>query len=161
MADFKDFEKGLQKIYDDALISTIRGVTQIGKAVGVELAKATPVDTGRAQKNWEMSATESFNYQDSIEPQAFGNRQSVNYQTVVSKLNQDADRLVPAIKARKLYEVYVGNVTPYLGYLNEGRSSQAPAGFLDSTASRAFRKYANELTSIIFNRRNAKKINAR
>ena len=149
MPDLIDLSKRLENLHGELVENTARGVAELTKAVGIELAKVTPVSSGRAQKNRVISENKNFPYDSTREPDARGNRRSDNYQLVKSKLEEAAKRLAMSLKNRKSAEVWVGNATPYLINLNDGVSNQAEAGFLDGRARRAFRKYSMELEAVI------------
>lgn len=86
-----------------------------------------------------------------------------NAKLIVRKVSQDAMRRIkirmPVDTGRaqndwgtSIYEVTDGGMTieqgtklGYVEYLNEGSSTQAPAGFIDAEAQRALENLANEL----------------
>lgn len=75
-----------------------------------EIIKGTPVDTGRARANWNLSV-HSPNY-------------SVSNSTIISSVSITAGSL------QNLPEVYISNGLPYVRELEFGRSDQAPNGFI-------------------------------
>lgn len=82
------------------------------------VAEATPVDTHHAESNWVLSVGTPYMGED-------GSRQAVSYAA------QQA-----GIDAVKRYDIgrdgaiYLRNNVPYIKYLDEGWSSQAPPGFV-------------------------------
>jgi hypothetical protein len=75
-----------------------------------EIIRNTPVDTGRARANWNLS----------INRPNFAKSTS----TVPSTVNISASTL------RNLPDIYIANGLPYVRDLEFGRSDQAPNGFI-------------------------------
>ena len=80
-----------------------------------EVTKATPVDTGRARANWNMSVgvidTRSTENIAAPDAEATANERLEGY---------DGNKAV-----------YISNHLPYIQRLNEGHSKQAPANFVE------------------------------
>lgn len=101
---------------------------KIGRAVGLELVgglvRVTPKDTGRAAGNWNISeGAEDASTSDARRPP--------------DALKEGA----VAIQAFRLSkeDLYATNGLPYIGPLNDGSSTQAPAGFVQLEARRVGR----------------------
>lgn len=80
----------------------------------------TPVDTGRARGNWQVS-TSPVSAQLAILDKSGG----ATIQKGISKIG--------SAKAIKYPTVYITNNLPYIEELNRGTSTQAPAKFVEST----------------------------
>lgn len=82
---------------------------------------ATPVDTGRARANWIVSMdVSSESVRDTL-----GTDPSAAIADAVAKIatyNGNINR-----------SIHITNNLPYIGRLNEGSSSQAPAGFVEKS----------------------------
>ena len=89
--------------------------------VTANLIETTPVDTGHARANWVPSIG-----QPSRSEQASAAAQ-VSGQAAVATAREIAQ------------PVYVSNNVPYITRLNEGSSTQAPAGFIQRAIRRAIK----------------------
>lgn len=115
-------EGGIQKLVKDVTMQTVEA-----------LAGDTPVDTGKARSNWLVS----LGSEDSevIEPHSPGSHLGVNESR---NLEATLAAARSAVEARTPgQDVIVQNNVPYIGLLNEGSSSQAPAAFVESAVQRA------------------------
>lgn len=89
---------------------------------------ATPVDTGRARANWQVS----------IGAPATAALESTDAQGALER-NKG---IISAHRASAGQELYLQNNVAYIERLNQGWSAQAPAGFVEKaliTAARALR----------------------
>lgn len=85
----------------------------------------TPVDTGWARANWQPSIGEPARG-------VSGSRESVSAAGQAAGLQQVLNwKLVSGTK------VHITNNVPYIGFLNDGSSAQAPAGFVQAAIRRA------------------------
>jgi hypothetical protein len=90
-----------------------------------ELIKATPVKTGWAQSNW-------IAYVGNAPLDPVGSKKRVNYGP--QKRSFRKIRRHNFVKSTK--PLIITNNVPYIGKLNEGYSTQAPAGFVDEIFKR-------------------------
>lgn len=117
-----DFEKQLDKAYQkkvvDRLDKTVRAVALF---VDSELVSTTPVDLGGARANW----IPSLNTPDTRTIEApVSNKPSVK----------------PILDSYKLNDtILLTNNLPYIRRLNDGWSTQAPAGFVDDALQKGKR----------------------
>jgi hypothetical protein len=90
-----------------------------------ELIKNTPVDTGRAKSNWwpEINVVSV-----EIREPSSGN---------------EAQGLAVAARYKLTDTIYISNNLPYIRRLNEGHSTQSPAGFVEAAVQAGVQK-ANE-----------------
>lgn len=86
-----------------------------------ELGATTPVDTGLARGNWQV--TKGAPAQDVVGLRSLG-----------SMLASAAAKLAGPIKGSL---VYITNNLPYIGRLNAGSSTQAPSGFIEAALRKA------------------------
>ena len=95
-----------------------------------QLIQYTPVDTGRAKGNWIASIGEpSSNYDaDQMDPSG-----EMTRSTGTAIIKQ------PNWRYKNLWtkDFYITNNTPYIGYLEDGRSKNAMLGFM-SARTKAF-----------------------
>ena len=108
-------------IISDLEKTTSDAVKKLTLDVTANLIETTPVDTGHARANWVPSIGEpSRGEQSSAAAQVSG-------QAAVATATQ-IDQ-----------PVYVSNNVPYIQKLNEGSSTQAPAGFIQRAVQRAIK----------------------
>ena len=88
------------------------------------LTKTTPVDTGRARANWNMSVGTPD--------------MSTTENTGAPDSDATADEVLSGYQGNKA--VYVSNGLPYIIRLNEGHSKQAPANFVEESVMLAKRQ---------------------
>lgn len=115
-AAFKSFKANVKK-----------GGTVIAQDVAYQLAEKvvllTPVDTTRAEANWNAALnTFLFDYNENARNSG-GNRPNLNKAKAV------------AVKLKLGDEFVIANATPYVKYLEEGSSQQAPNGMVAVTAA--------------------------
>lgn len=100
-------------------------VKNASKAFLTEAVRGTPADTAQAVSSWKVG----LNYQPSgvrnLAPGSKGSSKSAAVGAVLMLELPKIDRRVTGIT------VYIVNTTSYISLLNAGRSSQAPAGFID------------------------------
>ena len=115
-----------------------KAVTIVGLALLDELTRATPVDTGLARSNW----IPTFNNNGP-------GKQIGTINTVPLNFSLQANR-VTQLKNYKtsMGQVAIENRAKHLVELNQGKSSQAPAGFIEAALRRARRKADAELARL-------------
>jgi hypothetical protein len=106
---------------------------QVATNVVTELAESTPVDTGRAISNWQASVgPRAVSYRTAAVPGKKGSTQQASVSEAIA-------RMVSAIsgyRAGKEKSIHISNGAPYIGKLNRGSSTQAPAGFVEKAIQR-------------------------
>lgn len=89
------------------------------------VVEGTPADTGQAISSWKVG----LNYQPTgarnLAPGSKGSTRSAAISATMSMELPKISRRVTGMT------VYIVNTTSYISALNDGRSSQAPAGFID------------------------------
>ena len=88
-----------------------------------ELGQVTPVDTTNARSNWQVGIN--------VPPQ--GEVEITSQASMVAK----GLAVIRAYKDPRQGQLIIVNNVPYIGILNAGSSTQAPAGFVDSALTRA------------------------
>lgn len=95
-----------------------RVIKRIGFQIQGELIRTTPVDTGWARANWQVSigkpTSGPVGSREAVNTGAVGDGQS---RLLVYTLNQG--------------DIWLGNHVPYIQVLNAGHSKQAPANFVE------------------------------
>jgi len=103
-----------------------------------DLVHVTPVDTSQALSNWQVELDAPV--ESKIGPYFPGKQGST--QGVSSDAALAAGLAVLATK-KPGQPIYISNVLPYIGRLNEGSSKQAPAGFVERAILLARRSTEN------------------
>lgn len=89
------------------------------------IVMATPVDTGRARANWQVSIDAE-----------------ITTETGSTSAAEQLRRNEGVIKGYKNGALIIQNNVPYIGKLNSGSSAQAPAGFVQRALQAAARAVA-------------------
>ena len=91
---------------------------------------ATPVDTGRARSNWQVSnGSPILETRQAYAPGENGSTAGPNSSSAIAQAEGAIAR------ARKGASIYISNNLPYIGRLNDGSSAQAPAGFIEQAVA--------------------------
>lgn len=100
-------------------------VAKVALELHSRLVMKTPVDTGRARSNWQVRLDAPF---DGFKPSTGGKGTQGAMTTIL-----EAQRRLEPQKMRGLPTVYITNNLPYIKYLNDGSSEQAPKHFIETT----------------------------
>lgn len=127
MADLKTFSRRIRvianKIEDNADIM----VRKTALAIDQELVISTPVDTGRARSNWQVSTGKPITFE--IEPYSpgsnLGRSEAANAQAALAQGREAIAR------REKGEDVIISNNVGYIKFLNDGSSAQAPEMFIE------------------------------
>ena len=100
-----------------------------------EVVDATPIDTGRAMSNWLVNSGDAASYSlpEAHDIGVRGSTRSANLQQTIS----DGDR---EIASHVGGELHITNNLRYIRDLNNGKSSQAPAHFVEAAALSAAKR---------------------
>lgn len=93
-----------------------RTVAQTAGLVLATVVPATPVDTGHARANWQVSVDSPLT-----------NELAAEDKTGMVTINKGK---AIAEQRKQGQTIYITNNTPYIGELNQGSSAQAPAEFV-------------------------------
>lgn len=100
----------------------------VAQTIADDLIQVTPVDTSQAISNWQVTLDNpatSF-----VPPHVPGHRGSTYEESVAIALAL-AERALEAKAPSQ--PIYIVNNAPYIVELNEGKSGQQPAGFVERT----------------------------
>lgn len=151
MATLKDLPKALSRVERQLLTAVAQMQSNVAGGISVELAKQTPVKTGYAQSNWFVELNEVFPSRDYITYDAGEVRDGPGFRLARNDALRKATSMPQRIMradGRGTKPLFIGNVTPYLRYLNDGSSVQAPANFIPMTARQAFRQAVRDVPSL-------------
>ena len=116
------FDDDLKKVYEKKVVKSLE--TSVKKAalfLDSQLVQRTPVDTGRARSNWLVSLTTRIT---ETVPETTASQAINAASSVISKFNVILNKTI-----------FISNNLPYIRRLNEGSSTQAPAGFVEDAVA--------------------------
>jgi hypothetical protein len=111
--------------------NSVRKMKTIALAVQEELVINTPIDVGTAESNWIGSI--GAPYSGTVKALIPGSKGSTYVPTVGKSI---AKFKAVVQKARTGDKIYLVNNVPYIGALNNGRSLQSPANFIQTAIER-------------------------
>jgi hypothetical protein len=114
MPSLEQFSRRINEVAERVEQGSTRLVRKVAIAIQQTVMLATPVDTGRARANWEVSTGAPVFAP--TERTDFSAKSAEN--TSVIATYQSGDK------------IFLSNNVPYIGELNRGSSAQAPAGFV-------------------------------
>lgn len=123
LRDLADLMIGLSKSTDQ--LSSDLSV-KIATAIITDLVYVTPVDTSKALSNWQISLSNAGSGQLPAAYRGFkGSTANVSAESTLAFA-------LAILKTKKPNQnIHIYNNLPYIRRLNEGYSSQAPAGFVE------------------------------
>jgi hypothetical protein len=123
----------LGKLAPEAVVRIQKGAT-LDLQRGVVLA--TPVRKGRARGNWQVSQGSPASGE--LAPDGFPG-ESLEARGAAAAAAALAQGMESAAETKPFTRTYVSNRLPYIESLNEGTSTQAPAGFIETAVARVRR----------------------
>lgn len=125
MSTLSQFAQWITGVGNNVDPTTTAIVKDMVKTMAPVLIKATPVDTGRARSNWQGSVnsipTGILYYPAPLAPSSASDGTAEGIQSI--------ENAAAAYTGRGY--IAIANNVPYIGMLNDGSSSQAPAGFVE------------------------------
>ena len=132
--------------YEDAQIRTIiqaleetaeKVVIRLGLNITANLIEDTPVDVGWARANWVPTIGASRESPETSQPS--------DAQVATQLARQAAGQA--GLLSYKLPRgaIFISNNVPYIGRLNDGSSTQAPAGFIQASIRRGVQQTEADL----------------
>lgn len=121
---------------DDDIQVVEETIAELVRAVAREFIKtvvpATPIDTGKARRNWQVTfLAPATNVLNGVDASVGGQFTVAEQVSRIDTYKFSATGFAPAL--------WIANNVPYIGLLNEGTSQQAPAGFVESALQAAER----------------------
>ncbi len=131
MGDFRSFSRNLRGKAGRLQRNADRTMKETITEIFTTVVKATPADEGTAKSNWQIGI--GGKRDGTIPAYVPGKRGS----TARSNENAAIDKAAQVIAQYKPgNNVHLSNNLPYIGLLNSGSSSQAPAGFVEQAVLR-------------------------
>lgn len=136
MTSLLDLAKNLEKLAKSVDERASAVAIKTAEVILKELVFVTPVDTSKALSNWQITLGAPA---EMLRPPYYPGR-------LGSTQEQSANAAIKAgldvLKAKRAgVSIFISNNAPYIRRLNEGWSSQAPAGFVER-AEMLGRKFA-------------------
>lgn len=123
MGDLREFAKQIRMRGEAVEKNSQRLVRTVALAVDTKVVLATPVDTGRARANWRAGTERPTDILPEPSSKEAGAQEALD----------QARQAVAAYRGEG--EIHISNNLPYIGALNDGHSSQAPAGFVETATA--------------------------
>jgi len=155
MANLRDLQQGLERLGGRIVEAAAKVQTKVAANIVTDVAAETPVDTSRAQSNWQLDEHKEggrYFFDPPVRDVRHGNQRGPAFVKVARDAKRERDRLDSSnalVRGDRIKPVYIINLTPYLDELNRGSSPQAPAGFIEQTASRSFRRQKRDFERFI------------
>lgn len=121
MADLATFARRIRALGARVEDNSNEVVRRTALAINQAVVLATPVDTGRARANWQVGIGEPVE-ETTTETDPSGG-------ATVSRNNQVIGQSTPG------QDIHLSNNLDYIEALNNGSSSQAPAGFVEEAVA--------------------------
>lgn len=133
MADLRDLAKYLDDLSKQVTVGTERVMRATGLAAHSAVVLATPVDTGAARSNWQVTlASPAQGIRPSLVP---GEKGSTGGQAASAVLTEGQQRIGGFTLSAGT--INLTNNLPYIQRLNEGWSNQAPSNFVETAVQNA------------------------
>lgn len=127
----KKFEVDVDKFADSIGVEVATVVKKLSFDIFADVVVGTPVDTGRAMNNWVISIGSP-----SREVNDRGGPESSVKAARISEATGTLASLQP------FNTVWISNNLPYIGFLEEGSSKQAPSGWVERAIQNNLRQLA-------------------
>lgn len=127
--EIEDFGKWARQTGENVSYNADRVTRKCALTIDASVVLATPVDTGRARANWQVSANQPIT--TPREPFAPGKGGSTGGANVRAALEQGKAAIAQYVGGLPNSAIYIANNLNYIGKLNSGSSAQAPAGFVE------------------------------
>ena len=150
----KNLRDRMEQVHEAVALDVKQLVTDIVSGVAGELARNTPVDTALARSNWITSIGSPHNgilFPYKPYPSRYtrgprgGRRAGGSFRERINTNSVIEQARVAMIKRRDDAPVYITNNVDYIGFLNDGKSEQSPAGFIQRAvtvgSTNAIRKF--------------------
>lgn len=155
MADLKELNRILPKLGAKVDEAIAQATAHVAARILSSVAAETPVDTSRAQSNWQLSDNKGsaryFFAAPSLRP-GYGDRRGPALHKVTRDANREADRLSKGdklLKGGRAIRLFILNPTPYLRDLDRGRSRQVRAGFIKRASKKEFARQKRDFDKIV------------
>lgn len=126
MTDLRTFAGRIKVVGKRVEDNADRLTRKVALAVDAAVVIATPVDTGRARSNWQVSLGEAASgTREAFSEGKDRSTESANTQAAL----EEGKAVISEYKGGT--DIHITNNLPYIGRLNEGWSAQAPSAFVE------------------------------
>lgn len=126
MGTLAQFARNMRRQADNIEYQSLQLKRQVGYHVLVNVVQATPIDSGQARYNWNVG----FNGPDrSTDTSGFR-----SYGRIGDWRAKMSTSAAAISRAGELDSIYISNSLPYIQQLNRGRSPQASADYVKTSA---------------------------
>jgi hypothetical protein len=122
----KEFQRRMRTLAKNIEVNAPKAVQRAALAVDQTLVTSTPVDTGRARSNWQVSTSgPASGEREAFVPGKKGSTGAANISAQLAHANS-------VILGYKRGSIWISNALSYIGVLNSEAtpSAQAPPGFV-------------------------------
>lgn len=138
--DLYGFGRRIRVMSNRAIPGATEAVQSCAVAVATELVESTPIDTGRAISNWDAAVgNKTQGYVQAKVPGKKGSSRGASVAEAISRMTAK----IRGYQAGKTASINITNNAPYIGLLNAGSSTQAPAGFIEKAIQRGRQAIGN------------------
>lgn len=116
------FEVSLDKFAKQVNLDVVTVVKKLALDIFADIVSGTPVDTGRAMNNWNISIGSI----DRSTTEKGGNPRSIS-----TAKQGNAFRKLSSLQP--FQKVWISNHLPYIGFLEDGSSDKAPNGWVEAS----------------------------
>lgn len=129
--ELKDLGKRMKQIGKNVAYNADRVTRKCALAIDSAVVLATPVDTGRARANWQVSVNTPIT--TARGPYSPGKEGSTGGANAQAAIDQGKAAIASYKGGSPNSAIYLANNLSYIGKLNNGSSKQMPAGFVEKS----------------------------
>jgi hypothetical protein len=123
-----DLSKDMKKIAGSFKKEASRAAVYVAETILYDLAYKTPVDTSQAISNWQIRLKEPISSGKELEPYYEGEHGTTRNMSAQESIAIGKSKLQ---RKKPGDSIFISNVLPYIKRLNDGYSSQEPAGMIE------------------------------
>lgn len=127
---FEDLPRFMNRTRAQFVAGATAIVKQTAQTVDENVVRGTPVDTGRARSNWVVTKNAPFG--GVIPPYSPGTKLGISETGNAAGAIGQGSLVIATFRLLKDTTIYITNNIGYVRKLNDGSSTQAPAGFIEA-----------------------------
>ncbi len=140
MATLEDLAKQMETLADRLKLFAKRTADDVALSILNDLVQVTPVDVGTALSNWQLTLdSPALGVLPAFVPSPRGSVKQGKWTHVIDPIVTAQNNLPRVLQEANLVlagripgqPIFITNNLPYIQRLNDGDSTQAPAGFVD------------------------------
>lgn len=132
MDSLNDLTRKMKTVADQVVARVERTQRAVALEITKDLVLNTPVDTGRARSNWQANMRmPRTNVIEPLDPGSqLGINENANASIAISRANEEIAKHQPH------EDIWITNNVKYIGFLNDGSSTQTPKLFVERAIKR-------------------------